>query len=125
VPGGKACATNQVHYSLGARGVEFDLLPWQQLQQMPLMAYSPIDQGDLADHPALRAIAARHRATPAQVALAFGLRQPGVMVIPKAGNALHLRHNWMAQELVLTEADLAELDRHFPPPRRKRPLAMR
>lgn len=125
VPGGKACATNQVYYSLSQRGVEHDLLPWQRVQQMPLMAYSPFDQGELVDHPALRPVAERHRATPAQVALAWLLRQPGVMAIPKAGNALHLRHNWAAQQLQLGAEDLAELDRHFAPPAGRQPLAVR
>ncbi len=125
VPGGKACATNQVYYSLSQRGVEHDLLPWQRVQQMPLMAYSPFEQGELVDHAGLRPVAERHRATPAQVALAWLLRQPGVMAIPKAGNALHLRHNWAAQQLQLTTEDLAELDRHFAPPRGRQPLAVR
>ncbi|KPF44766.1 hypothetical protein IP87_07140 [beta proteobacterium AAP121] len=125
VPGGRACASNQVYYSLSQRGVEHDLLPWQRVQQMPLMAYSPFDQGELVDHPRLRPVAERHRATPAQVALAWLLHQPGVMAIPKAGNALHLRHNWAAQQLRLTAEDLAELDLHFAPPRTKQLLAMR
>jgi len=125
VPGGKACATNQVYYSLGQRGAGFELLPWQRLQQMPLMAYSPFDQGELTDHPALRPLAERHRCTPAQVALAWLLQQGGVMAIPKAGNALHLRHNWAAQQLHLSAADLAEIDAAFPPPRRRQSLAMR
>jgi diketogulonate reductase-like aldo/keto reductase len=125
VPGGKACATNQVYYSLGQRGAGFELLPWQRLQQMPLMAYSPFDQGELADHPALRPLAERHRCTPAQVALAWLLQQGGVMPIPKAGNALHLRHNWAAQQLHLSENDQAEIDAAFPPPRRRQPLAVR
>lgn len=124
VPGGKACATNQVHYSLSQRGVEFDLLPWQRVQQMPLMAYSPFDEGRLLDHPSLRGVAQRHRATPAQVALAWLLGQQGVMVIPKAATGLHLRHNWAAQALELSTADRAEIDRHFPPPRRKQPLSV-
>jgi len=125
VPGGRACATNQVYYSLGQRGVEHDLLPWQRLQQMPLMAYGPFDQGELVNHPRLRLVAERHRATPAQVALAWLLRQPGVMAIPKAGNTLHLRHNWAAQQLQLGADDLAELDRQFAPPRGRQPLAVR
>ena len=125
VPGGKACATNQVYYSLSQRGVEHDLLPWQRLQQMPLMAYSPLDQGQLVDHPRLRPLAERHRATPAQVALAWLLCQPGVMAIPKTGNPLHMRHNWAAQKLDLSPADLAELDRHFAPPIGHQPLAVR
>jgi diketogulonate reductase-like aldo/keto reductase len=125
MPGGKACATNQVYYSLSQRGVEHDLLPWQRVQQMPLMAYSPFDQGELVDHPRLRPVAERHRATPAQVALAWLLRQPGVMAIPKAGNPVHLRHNWAAQKLQLTADDLIELDRHFAPPRGRQALAVR
>ena len=127
VPGGKACAANQVYFSLGERGVEFELLPWQQLQQMPLMAYSPFDQGALAGHAGLLGVAERHRATPAQVALAWLLRRPGVMPIPKAGSAIHLRDNWAAQSLApaLTDADLAEIDRSFPPAMRRQPLAMR
>jgi diketogulonate reductase-like aldo/keto reductase len=71
VPGGAHCAANQVHDALGARGAGFDLLPWQRLQQMPLMAYSPFDQGESVDHPGLRALAQKHNATPAQVALAW------------------------------------------------------
>ncbi|MDO8420327.1 MAG: aldo/keto reductase [Rubrivivax sp.] len=124
VPGGTGCAANQVYYSLSERGIEFDLLPWQQLHQMPLMAYSPVDQGGLVDHPSLRGVAECHRATPAQVALAWVLRQPGVMAIPKASRAVHLRHNWASLGLRLSDAELAELDRLFPPPRRKRPLAV-
>lgn len=126
-PGGAACAANQVHFSLGARGVEFDLMPAQRVVQMPLLAYSPLDQGELADHPALRDLAVRHRATPAQVALAWLLRQPGVMALPKARSAVHLRHNWAAQALAptLTADDLDRLDRHFPPPSRKLPLSVR
>ena len=125
VPGGAACAANQVYYSLSQRGVEWDLLPWQRVQQMPLMAYSPIDQGELATHPALRPLAKRHGVTPAQVALAWVLRHSGVMALPKAGNAVHLQQNWAAASLVLDEADLAQIDRAFAPPQGKRPLAMR
>jgi diketogulonate reductase-like aldo/keto reductase len=123
-PGGGACSVNQIYYSLSQRGAEFDLLPWQRLKQMPLMAYSPIDQGGLVDHPSLRAVAERHAATPAQVALAWVLAQPGVLAIPKAVQAIHLRHNWQAASLTLDAGDLAVLDRLFPPPRRKMPLAM-
>jgi diketogulonate reductase-like aldo/keto reductase len=125
LPGGASCAANQVWYSLSERGVEHALLPWQRLQQMPLMAYCPIDQGALVDHPGLQEVATRHRATPAQVALAWLMAQPGVMAIPKASDTLHLRHNLAAQRLRLESADLAMLERNFPPPRGKRPLAMR
>jgi diketogulonate reductase-like aldo/keto reductase len=127
VPGGAACAANQVHYSLAARGVEFDLLPALRVHQMPLLAYSPLDQGELADHPALRPLAQRHGVTPAQVALAWLLLQPGVLALPKAASVLHLRHNLAAEALsrALTAADRAWLDGHFAPPRSKQPLSVR
>ncbi len=125
VPGGMACAANQVYYSLGERGVEFDLLPWQRAQAMPLMAYCPLDQGALAGHPCVRGVAMRHRVTAAQVALAWLLQQPGVMVIPKSGSAVHLRENWAAQDLRLDEADRIELEKAFPAPRGTQTLAMR
>ncbi len=125
VPGRERCAANQVYYSLSTRGAEFDLLPWQRTRSMPLMAYCPLDQGGLAGAPTLRAVAQRHGATASQVALAWLMKQPGVMVIPKAVRESHLRENFAAADLVLTETDLAEIDRHFPAPRRKTPLAMR
>ena len=125
VPGGSACSANQVHYSLSERGIEFDLLPWLRLQQMPVMAYSPIDQGALVDHPSLRAVAERHGVTPAQLALAWVMREPDVMAIPKAADAAHLRQNWQAASLALDADDLTRLDRLFPSPVRKQPLSMR
>ena len=125
VPGGARCAANQVYLSVATRGAEFDLLPWQRGHSMPLMAYCPLDQGDLASDPALLRIAERHGATAAQVALAWALARPGVMAIPKAVRESHLRENLGAANVVLTAADTAEIDVRFPPPRRKVPLAMR
>jgi diketogulonate reductase-like aldo/keto reductase len=92
---------------------------------MPLMAYCPLDQGGLASAPVLHGVAQRHGATASQVALAGLMAQSGVMVIPKAVREAHLRENFAAASLVLTEADLTEIDRHLPAPRRKTPLAMR
>jgi len=123
--GGAQCAANQVYYSLSARGAEFDLLPWQRERTMPLMAYCPLDQGGLIDEPVLREVAERHAATASQVALAWLMAQPGVMVIPKAVREAHLRENFTAAALTLTAADLAAIERRFPAPRRKLPLAMR
>ena len=114
-----------VHYSLSARGVEFDLLPWQRERTMPLMAYCPLHQGALANEPVLREVAERHGATASQVALAWLVAQPGVMVIPKTVREAHLRDNFAATELKLAAADLAAVERRFPAPRRKLPLAMR
>jgi len=122
--GGDAMATDQVLYNLSRRGVEWDLLPWCRERSIPLMAYSPIEQGRILRRPELRAIAARHQATPAQIALAWLLRHPDVMAIPKAATPQHVRENRAALELILTAEDLKELDRAFPPPTRKRPLEM-
>ena len=125
VKGAEACAANQVYYSLSERGPEFDLLPWQHARGIPLMAYCPIDQGQLAHDAALRRIGEQHGVTASQVALAWAASQPGVIAIPKAVREAHLRENFAAASLPLSADAWAELDRVFPPPRRKRPLAMR
>ncbi len=124
LPGGAAVATNQVLYNLSRRGIEYDLLPWCRERRIPIMAYSPIEQGRILENTVLRRVAARHGATPAQVALAWLLRQKDVMVIPKAGRPEHVRENRAALDLELTAEDLAELDRAFPSPTRKVPLEM-
>ncbi|MDA7088711.1 aldo/keto reductase [Pseudomonas sp. SA3-5] len=119
------CATNQVLYNPEARGIEFDLLPWQQGQGMPLMAYCPLGQaGRLLRHPLLRQVAETHGATPAQVALAWLLRQPGVIATPKAVDAAHLRLNAAAASLQLNGADLALIDAAYPGPTSRQSLQM-
>jgi diketogulonate reductase-like aldo/keto reductase len=118
------CQTNQILYNLTRRGPEHDLLPWHASTGMPIMAYSPVEQGRLLGSPALAAVASRHDATPAQIALAWVLRLPHVNAIPKAGTAEHVRENARALELRLTAEDLAELDAAFPPPAGPEPLAM-
>jgi diketogulonate reductase-like aldo/keto reductase len=124
LPGGERAAANQVLYNLGRRGIELDLIPWSRERRLPIMAYSPIEQGRLLRHAALVRVAGRHGATPAQVALAWVLRQPDVIAIPKAASVAHVRDNRAALDLELTADDLAELDRAFPPPPRPVPLAM-
>jgi diketogulonate reductase-like aldo/keto reductase len=124
LPGGRNCATNQVLYNLTRRGIEFDLLPWCRGEQIPVMAYSPIEQGGLLGNAALKAIAARHDATPAQIALAWLVRQAGMIAIPKAVNPQHIRENRAAVDLALTDDDLVALDTAFPPPTRKKALEM-
>ncbi|WP_295987202.1 aldo/keto reductase [uncultured Variovorax sp.] len=121
---GPACAANQVYLSLGERGPEFSLLPWQRERGMPLMAYSPIDQGALAEDDGLADLAARLGVTAAQLALAAVISRPGVAAIPKAVRSAHLKENLAAAGLKLDAQTLAELDRLHPPPRRKTPLAM-
>jgi diketogulonate reductase-like aldo/keto reductase len=121
----RACMTDQVLYNLESRGVEFDLLPFCQQELMPVMAYSPLGQaGALLDHPVLRRVAQRQGSTPAQVALAWTLRNPGVIAIPKAASVKHLKENWAARMMVLTPEDLTEVDSAFPPPSRKQALEM-
>jgi len=125
VPDGKNCAANQVLYNPEYRGIEFDLMAWQERHLIPVMAYSPIGQGGrLLRNPALKAVAARHGATPAQVAIAWSLRQRGVFSIPKSGEAAHVRENAAAGALTLTPEDLAEIDRAYKPPTRKQSLGM-
>jgi diketogulonate reductase-like aldo/keto reductase len=123
-PGGDAMATNQVLYNLTRRGIEYDLLPQAQDRGLPLMAYSPIEQGRLAEYPEVQAIADRHGVTPAQVALAWVLRQDGVIAIPKASTPAHVRENRAALDLQLTAEDLEELDDMFTPPHGPEPLEM-
>ena len=124
LPAGGAVATNQVLYNLGSRGIDFDLLPWQRQRGIPVMAYSPVGEGDLARDRRLQGIADRHDATPAQIALAWTLRGEGVIAIPKASQEAHVRDNRAAADIRLTSQDLADLDAAFPPPNRKQPLAM-
>lgn len=122
--GGDATAANQVLYNLGRRGIEWELLPWLRRRGVALMAYSPIEQGKLLRKHALRAVAKRLKATPAQLALAWLLRREGVIAIPKAARAEHVRENRGALDLELSPEDLAELDTAFPPPAHAEPLAM-
>ena len=124
VPGGEACAVNQVYYSLSQRGIEFDLVPWQRAHRVPLMAYCPIDQGALALEPELKSLAQRVGATPAQLALAWLLQRGDVIAIPKAVREAHLRENVAAATIELDAATLAELDALFPPPQGKEALAI-
>jgi diketogulonate reductase-like aldo/keto reductase len=124
VPGGKACATDQVLYNLTRRGIEWDLLPWCRKHSIPIMAYSPIEQGRIPADATLQAVAARLNATPLQVALAWVLAQDGVVAIPKAGSPEHVHANRAAHDLPLTPEDLAAIDRAVPPPKGPRPLEM-
>ena len=121
---GEACATNQVLYNLTRRGIEFDLLPLCHEHGMPVMAYSPIEQGRMLRDPGLAKVAKALDATPAQVALAWLLQQDGVIAIPKATNLTHLREDIAALDVKLDDDALAALDRAFPPPKRRESLAM-
>ncbi|MBV8775864.1 MAG: aldo/keto reductase [Alphaproteobacteria bacterium] len=122
--GGASVASNQVLYNLARRGPEWELIPWCRERNVSIMAYSPIEQGRMLGHAGLAEVAKRRGATPAQVALAWLLRQPGMVVIPKATDQNHLRENLGALDLKLGDDDLADLDRAFPPPKHRTRLGM-
>lgn len=124
IAGGDRGAANQVLYNLARRGAEFDLLPWCAARAIDVMAYSPLDEGPLARHPAVSAVGRTLGVTAAQVALAWTLRRPELVSIPKAAHEAHMRCNATAGSLRLDRAALDALDRAFPPPARKTPLAM-
>ncbi len=124
LPGGEAEAANQVLYNLSRRGIEYDLLPWCRDQRVPVMAYSPIEQGRILRNSTLASVAARRGVTPAQIALSWLLRQEGLIVIPKASSLSHVRENREAAVVSLDEQDLTMLEAVFPAPTRRRPLEM-
>ena len=124
VADGRNVQTDQVLYNLTRRGIEYDLLPWCREREIPLMAYSPVEQGILAVDGRLAGIADRNGVSRSQIALAWVLRQDGVIAIPKASKPDHVRENRAAHNIRLAPADLKELDRAFPPPAGKRPLEM-
>jgi diketogulonate reductase-like aldo/keto reductase len=122
--GGDTVAANQILYNLSRRGPEFELIPWCRERSIAIMAYTPLEQGRMLGNRALTEVAARHRASPAQVALAWLLRQDGMIVIPKATQPEHVRDNRGALDLALDADDLAALDRAFPPPKGRTALGM-
>lgn len=124
MPGGNGIAADQVLYNLGRRGIEHDLIPTCRARGIVVMAYSPLEQGRLRKRAALEMVASRHGVTWAQVALAWTLRLPGVVTIPKASRPEHVRENAAAVSLVLSGEDLADLDRDYPPSRDASPLGM-
>jgi diketogulonate reductase-like aldo/keto reductase len=124
IPGGSDVQTDQVLYNLTRRGIEWDLLPWLREHRVPVMAYSPIEHARLVNNPRLVQFSEKYDLTPAQVALAWLLAKPDVIAIPKAGNREHLTENLGVLNHPLSKAQLAELDRLFPPPNGPRPLEM-
>ena len=124
VPAGRRCATNQVLYHLGERGIEWELLSWMREHALPVIAYSPLGKGALARNRKLSEIAKGIGATPPAVALAWLLRRPGVIAIPESADPDHVRANRAAAVLALDEATFARLDAAFPPPAGPTPLAV-
>ena len=125
IENGTNCAANQVLYNLENREIESGLLQWNRNNKIPIMAYSPVGHGrGLLENATLGKIAKRHDATTSQIALAWVLRQPGAIAIPKASNEKHVRDNARSIDIKLTKEDLAELDGEFPPPKSKKSLPM-
>ena len=125
IDGGANCAANQVLYNLENREIEVALLPWSSKNNIPIMAYSPVGDGrGLLENGTLNKISKRYDATPAQIALAWVLRQPGVIAIPKSSNEQHVRDNAHSIDVKLAKDDLADLDRKFPPPTSKKSVPM-
>ena len=122
IAGRRDVGADQVLYNLTRRGIEWNLLPACQRIGLPIMAYSPIEQGRLAGHPVLKGIGRRHRATSTQVALSWVISHPGVCAIPQAGTPEHVRENGDALRVVLRQDDVVELDAAFPPPPHPVPL---
>ncbi|MBG6247919.1 aldo/keto reductase [Candidatus Symbiopectobacterium endolongispinus] len=119
--------TNQVLYHVASRGIEFDLLPWCQARAVPVMAYCPLEQAgtlrrNLFSYPVIMRMAHKYQATPAQIMLAWVLRQPGVIAIPKASSVAHVEENARALTLELDSGDIAALDVAFPAPTSKQSL---
>lgn len=123
LPHGRDCVANQVLYNLKNRGVEYDLLPWSEARNIPLMAYTPLSEGRLRNHRTLIEIAYRHNAIPTQIMLSWVMRNPNVIAIPKASSIAHVEENARSLDIFLTEEDLLEIDKAFPAPIRKIPLA--
>jgi len=124
LPDGRRCVTNQVLYHIGERGIEWDLLPWMREHGIPLMAYSPLGQGALLGTPKLATLARRLGATPAEVALRWVLRSPGVIAIPQSSDLRHVRANRAAAALAIDAAASRDIDAAFPPPAGPMPLGM-
>ena len=122
--GGQGIIANQVLYNVHRRGIEWDLLPWCEAREVAVMAYSPLDDGKLVSRPGLSAVARRHDVSEAVIALAWTLRQPSVVAIPKASNPDHVRANYAAASISLSDRDRADLDGDFPPPDRATPLTI-
>jgi diketogulonate reductase-like aldo/keto reductase len=115
---------NQLYYCAEARGIEYQLLPYQREHHIATMAYSPLGRGSLVRHPLLVRLGRERGATAAQIALAWCLREPDIVAIPKSVHPVRIDENLAAAQLRLTAAELAQIDEAFPPPKSKQPLDM-
>lgn len=125
---GKECAANQLKYNIVDRGIEFDVLPYMRMNQIPLIAYSPILKGSIPDvnseGSVLKEIANNHRASVYQILLSWSIRDGRTIAIPKSSDPEHVRENIKALEIELAQEELIQLDQIFPKPITKTPLAL-
>jgi diketogulonate reductase-like aldo/keto reductase len=124
IAGADPCAANQVMYHAGERGIEYRLLPAAQKAGIVVMAYCPLGQGSLMRNATMLGLARKHGVAPSTIALAFLLSRQGVMAIPKSASAERVREFAAAHDVMLDDEDMAAIDKTFPPPRRKEPLAI-
>lgn len=129
LPNGNNCVANEDLYNLDERGIEYDLLPLMKQHALPLIAYSPLSQGDtitgkLTDNPVLNQIAHHHQVTVEQIMLAWVLRIGNVLAIPQSSNPKHAQANVEAGEIELTDKEILTLQKEFPTPNSKQPLAV-
>ncbi|MBI0002735.1 aldo/keto reductase [Bartonella sp. M0177] len=115
-------ATNQILYNLSRRGPEFDLIPWCENHNIPVMAYAPIEQGRMMKNRDLMNLAGKLNVAPSVLALAWVIRNPLMIAIPKTSSIKHLRENAKALAITLDHEVLQALDEIFLPPTRKQPL---
>ena len=123
LPNGKDCAANQVLYNMKNRGIEFDLIPWSKRHNIPIMAYTPLGEGRLRVNRTLAEIAQKHNASATQIMLAWVIRNPGIIAIPKASSIAHVEENFHSLSISLTEDDMRDIDSAFPAPTHKIHLA--
>ena len=129
LPEGQNCVVNEDLYNLETRGIEYSLLPWQREHHVPLIAYSPLGRGPkmgstMMKNEAVLQVAEKHEASAYQILLAWVMQQPDVLAIPKSSSSKHLLSNLKALDIELTPEDLQILEKAYPKPERKEPLAI-
>ena len=129
LPEGQNCVVNEDLYNLETRGIEYSLLPWQREHHVPLIAYSPLGRGPkmgstMMKNEAVLQVAEKHQASAYQILLAWVMQQPDVLAIPKSSSSKHLLSNLKALDIELTPEDLQILEKAYPKPEHKEPLAI-
>ena len=114
-PGRIAC--NQILYHLGERSSENEVIPFCEANDIAVVGYTPFGRATFPPRKGgavLERLAAARGVTPRQLALAYLTRRPSLFAIPKASEPSHVEENARAGELVLTPAELLEVETAFP-----------